>query len=88
MVKSDAKNKDNKYSTNVIFDLYHPVTKEKLNMSYCNDIDIQLDIQTELENSTIDLYESLIESDIIYSTQRTHFITILVLRTPQPKVRT
>ena len=61
MVKSDTKNKDLS-STSVVFNLYHPITKEKLNMSYCDDVDIKIDIPTQLENNTIDLYDSLIES--------------------------
>ena len=61
MVKSDSKMEDNK-ATNVIFDLYHPINKTKLNMSYCNEVDIKIDIPTNLENNTIDLYDSLLES--------------------------
>ena len=61
MVKSDSKNKDGT-SSNVMFDLYHPITRQKLNMSYCNDVEIKIDIPTQLENNTIDLYDSLLES--------------------------
>ena len=61
MVKSDSKMEDNK-ATNVIFDLYHPINKTKLNLSYCNEVDIKIDIPTNLENNTIDLYDSLLES--------------------------
>ena len=61
MVKSDSKNKDGT-SSNVIFDLYHPITRQKLNMSYCNDVEIKIDIPAQLENNTIDLYDSLLES--------------------------
>ena len=61
MVKSDFKNNDS-YSTNVQFDLYHPYSKEKLNMSYCDDVQIKINVPSELENNTIDLYKSLLES--------------------------
>ena len=61
MVKSDSKiNEDS--PTNVMFELYHPDTKEKLNMSYCDDVEITIHVPNELENNTVDLYESLLES--------------------------
>ena len=61
MVKSDSKNGEAS-AKNIIFDLYHPITKEKLNMSYCDNVEIKIDIPTKLENNTIDLYDSLVES--------------------------
>ena len=61
MIKSDFKSTD-KYSTNVQFELYHPVTKIKLNMSYCDDVEIKINTPSNLENNTIDLYESLLDS--------------------------
>ena len=61
MVKSDSIGKDGS-PTNVLFELYHPDTKEKLNMSYCDDVEIKLHVPTKLENNTIDLYDSLLES--------------------------
>ena len=61
MVKSDSKTKDNS-ATNVLFELYHPITKTKLNMSFCNDVEIKIDIPIQLENNTLDLYDSLLES--------------------------
>ena len=61
MIKSDVKN-DDSYFTSVQFELYHPRTREKLNMSYCDDVQIQINIPTTLENNTIDLYDSLVES--------------------------
>ena len=61
MVKSDSKGKDDS-PTNVLFELYHPDTKDKLNMSYCDDVEIKLHVPTQLENNTIDLYDSLLES--------------------------
>ena len=61
MIKSDIKN-DDSYFTSVQFELYHPRTKEKLNMSYCDDVQIQINIPTTLENNTIDLYDSLLDS--------------------------
>ena len=61
MIKSDSKTSEDS-PTNVLFDLYHPDTKNKLNMSYCNDVQIKLDVPTKLEITTIDLYDSLLES--------------------------
>ena len=61
MVKSDSKISDAS-SKSIIFDLYHPITREKLNMSYCDNVGIKIDVPTQLENNTIDLYDSLIES--------------------------
>ena len=61
MIKSDFKSTD-KYSTNVQFELYHPVTKIKLNMSYCDNVEIKINTPSNLENNTIDLYESLLDS--------------------------
>ena len=43
MVKSDSKNGEAS-AKNIIFDLYHPITKEKLNMSYCDNVEIKIDI--------------------------------------------
>ena len=61
MSKSDYKTED-KYKTSILFNLYHPITKEKLNMSYCEKINMQIDIPTNLENKTQNIYNSLDES--------------------------
>ena len=61
MIKSDSKGKEDS-PTNVLFELYNPDTKEKLNMSYCDDVEIKVHVPTELENNTIDLYDSILES--------------------------
>ena len=60
MVKSDSKKTEE--PTTVFFDLYHPKTRTKLNMSYCYDVQIKINIPTQLENNTIELYESLLDS--------------------------
>ena len=60
LLKSDIKNKD--LTTKVSFDLYNPFNKIKLNMSYCDNVNITMDIPINLENNIIDIYESLTES--------------------------
>ena len=72
MVKSDSKVEESS-PTNVIFELYHPDRKEKLNMSYCDDVEITIHVPTELENNTVDLYESLLESGYNLFDSNDHF---------------
>ena len=59
--KSDMKNKDLS-STVVQYEIYHPITKAKLNLDCCKDVKIVVNVPVNLDTDTISLYDSLCES--------------------------
>ena len=59
--KSDIKNEDLS-STVVQYEIYHPVTKKKLNLDSCKDVKIVVNVPVNLDKNTISLYDSLSES--------------------------
>ena len=61
VIKTDIKNED-KSSTYVQYEIYHPITKEQLNLNYCSDVTITVNVPVHLDDSTASLYESLSES--------------------------
>ena len=56
--KSDIKVKD-LYPTKVEYEVYSPETKQKLNLTLCENNKIDIYVPTSLDNYTNDLYESL-----------------------------
>ena len=45
---------------NVQYEIYHPITKEKLNLIYCEDITINVYIPINITSDTLELHEELI----------------------------
>ena len=60
VIKIDIRN-ENLEIIYVQYEIYHPITKVKLNMDYCKDIKIVVQVPVNLEEYTISLYESLNE---------------------------
>ena len=61
VVKTDIKNAD-LTTTYVQYEIYDPNTLEKLDLKYCNDVKITVNIPVNLNDDTISLYDSLSES--------------------------
>ena len=59
--KIDIKSED-KTTTYVKYEIYNPINLEKLNLSYCEDTEIIINIPADLDPKTIALYESLDDS--------------------------
>ena len=61
VIKTDIKNLELS-SIYVQYELFHPNTLERLDLSYCNEIKIAISVPVNFEDSTISLYESLNQS--------------------------
>ena len=61
VLKTDIKNVD-LTSTYVQYEIYHPITKEQLNLTYCKDVTIIVSVPVNLDDNTVSLYDSLSES--------------------------
>ena len=61
VIKTDIKSEDLS-STYVQYEIYHPITKIKLELKYCNEVKIIVNVPVNLDDSTISLYDSLSES--------------------------
>jgi hypothetical protein len=61
ILKADIKDKDSS-STYVQYEIYHPHTLEKLNMSLCKEVTIVINSPVNLKDQAIALYESLNKS--------------------------
>ena len=58
IIKSDVKNDDSS-AIYVQYEIYHPYNLQKLNLSDCFDVKIEVNIPVNLDNYTISLYDSL-----------------------------
>ena len=58
VIKTDVRN-ENFTIIYVQYEIYHPITKIKLNMDYCKNIKIAIHVPVDLDDYTISLYESL-----------------------------
>ena len=61
LLKTDIKNEDLS-STVVQYEIYHPVTKDKLNLESCKDVKIVVNVPVKLDSNKVSLYDSLSES--------------------------
>ena len=61
VLKTDIKNED-LTSTYVQYEIYHPITKEQLDLTYCKDVTIIVSVPVNLDDNTVSLYDSLSES--------------------------
>ena len=61
VLKTDIKSPDLS-STYVQYEIYNPYTLEQLNMDYCKDIKIGVNVPVNLDSDTLSLYDSLSES--------------------------
>ena len=61
VIKSDIKNEDLS-STVVQYEIYHPVTKDKLNLDSCKDVKIVVNVPVKLDSDKVSLYDSLSQS--------------------------
>ena len=61
VIKSDIKNEDLS-STVVQYEIYHPISKIKLNLGLCKDVKIVVNAPLKLDSNTISLYDSLSQS--------------------------
>ena len=61
VLKTDIKN-DDLSVTYVQYEIYHPITKKQLDLKYCNDIKITVNVPVNLDDNAILLYDSLSES--------------------------
>ena len=59
--KTDIKTEDLS-ATYVIYEVYNPITLERLNLSICNLVDINIDVPVILNNNMETLYNSLTDS--------------------------
>ena len=59
--KTDIKTEDLS-STYVIYEVYHPLTLQKLNLSLCSEVKISIDIPVSLDNNMEELYNRLSDS--------------------------
>ena len=61
VLKTDIKNED-LTSTYVQYEIYHPITKEQLDLTHCKDVTIVVSVPVNLDDNTVSLYDSLSES--------------------------
>ena len=61
VIKTDIKSEDLS-SIYVQYEIFHPITKEKLDLNYCKDINIVINVLVNLDENTATLYDSLSES--------------------------
>ena len=61
VIKTDIKSEDLS-TTYVQYEIYNPNNLERLDLSYCQDVKIEVNIPVNLNSQTISLYDSLIES--------------------------
>ena len=61
IIKTDIKDEELS-ATYVQYEIYHPITKEKLDLNYCKDINIVIHVSVNLDDNTVALYDSLSES--------------------------
>ena len=60
IVKTDIKNTETS-SIYVQYEVYHPVSKVKLDLDICNDVKITVNVPVDLDSKQISLYDSLSE---------------------------
>mgnify|MGYP003571295984 CR=1 FL=1 len=60
IIKLDFKNK-NKSSTYVQYEVFEPINKTRLNLDYCSNLKIVINVPIDLDSETISLYERMNE---------------------------
>ena len=60
IIKMDIKNENSSY-TYVQYELYHPINKTQLNLDYCTELGIYINVPVDLSNEILLLYDSLNE---------------------------